>query len=175
MMNLPKFKYYSNPFNDDVFLKEDIQCICCGKVSAYKYVGWVWGKNEVFGKICPWCISNGQAFTQFGSTFNQIEAADIDDDQKVATLRHCTPGLPTMQELEWPTHCSDIPLFEGVADKEDLKNISKQQLEEFEEREFLTEEEATDYIATFIEQDTPMFLKFTCNSCNEKIFKFDFN
>lgn len=46
-----------------------------------------------------------------------------------------------MQEMIWPTHCGDIPKFEGLANTYDLKCLSEFQIESIVNTEFVTKEQ----------------------------------
>lgn len=109
---LPHFPYHRDPVASGSVRHSNDLCDCCGQSRGVLYKGSVYS-SESIENICPWCISDGSAATQFKATFFD---ADFCDDQGNAVrlpqpfyrdVFDRTIGFATFNPFGWWVHCGE--------------------------------------------------------------------
>jgi len=126
-MELPKFKYHSDPLQSGSIIESDEMCLCCGDARGYVYGGLPYSEEELEDSICPWCIASGEAHKKFGADFTDYDGiggyGDWDDVassiKEEITFR--TPGFTGWQQEKWWTHCNDGADYLGCAGFKEIK------------------------------------------------------
>ncbi|BCO18982.1 UPF0167 protein [Alteromonas sp. KC3] len=120
-MELPKFKYHSDPLKSGSIIESDAVCLCCGKATGYIYGGLPYSEVELEDSICPWCIADGTAHKKFDAEFTDYDGiggyGDWDDvaSSVKEEITYLTPGFTGWQQEKWWTHCNDGTDFLGCA------------------------------------------------------------
>jgi len=73
-LSLPAFKYHPDPIGTGSIEAGEVDCVCCGEVREYTYVGPVYASTDFDEAFCPWCISNGLAHQTYGAEFTDMAA-----------------------------------------------------------------------------------------------------
>ncbi|MFC9293951.1 CbrC family protein [Streptomyces sp. NPDC057011] len=73
---LPEFPYHPDPLATGSVAAADAACACCGRDRGYLYVGPVYAVEEPAGRICPWCIADGNAAARYEAHFSGGAAGD---------------------------------------------------------------------------------------------------
>jgi uncharacterized protein CbrC (UPF0167 family) len=72
--------------------------------------------------VCPWCIADGSAHAKWDAEFTDRGAIGgmghwCEVPQEVREeVAFRTPGISTIQEARWWTHCGDAAEFVGIDD-----------------------------------------------------------
>lgn len=124
-IELPKFKYSPNCFENGVFKKaepdEPVICECCSKRTQYYYEG-IYAEDEV-DYICPWCIASGAAAEKFDGEFIANAEKFDGDAKKTEELFKQTPGYESWQQEYWLVHCNDYCAFIGDVGTKELEEM----------------------------------------------------
>jgi len=67
-MELPKFKYHSDPRKSGRVVESDRVCEVCSQARGFIYSGVIYSPSD-FEIVCPWCISDGSAHAKFQAEF----------------------------------------------------------------------------------------------------------
>jgi uncharacterized protein CbrC (UPF0167 family) len=123
---LPMFKYHPDPLRTGSVVRSDTQCVSCGKVRGYVYVGPVYAIKDYDDCICPWCIADGSAHARLNATFHDESGVggggEWDDvpEEVVEEIAWRTPGFNAWQQEQWWTHCGDGAKFLGCVGHDEL-------------------------------------------------------
>jgi uncharacterized protein CbrC (UPF0167 family) len=119
--DLPHFKYHPSSLSTGAVWDSDEVCPCCGEARGFSYRGPVYGETRV-EHLCPWCIADGSAHAKWGAEFTDLAAVggygrwcEVSDSVR-AEVAYRTPGISSIQEARWWTHCGDAAEFVGVDD-----------------------------------------------------------
>ena len=130
-MELPAFKYSPNAYNINVFKKEKGTCSICHEERDIRYTGSFYSL-ETPAYICPWCIQNGAAGTQYDGEFNDYAGIDGVSANPAETrengltremlveVSQKTPGYISWQQEVWLSHCNEPCAFIGYADSQTI-------------------------------------------------------
>jgi uncharacterized protein CbrC (UPF0167 family) len=130
-------KYHPDPTSTGSVTASDNECVGCGQIRGYIYVGPAYATANLSESICPWCISDGTAHQKFKAMFlddagvggyNQWDAVP---KEVVAEVVHRTPGFSGWQQEQWWTHCGDAAEFLGVAGYEELQQHGEESCTSF--------------------------------------------
>jgi len=115
---LPQFKYHPEPLSTGAIKEATEICCCCEQARGYIYVGPVYSLHDLYGKLCPWCISDGSARLRFNASFtarvgNGTQRWERVSKVIVEEVAYRTPSFVAWQEPEWWTHCGDAAAFKG--------------------------------------------------------------
>jgi uncharacterized protein CbrC (UPF0167 family) len=109
---LPTFRYYRDPVSDGTIAASAEACDACGRARGFFVTSTAYGEDVPDdARFCPWCVADGTANRRFGAFFNEVDAGA--DPEATAEAEGRTPGFPTLQDWEWPTHCDDVGVFVG--------------------------------------------------------------
>jgi len=123
---LPFFKYHPDPLASGCIEASDTECVCCGRVRGYIYVGPVYAEEEYEASICPWCIAEGRAHDELEASFSDEEGIggngewDAVPESVIEEVAYRTPGFSGWQQERWWSHCGDAAQFLGAAGKAEL-------------------------------------------------------
>lgn len=119
---LPRFRYHPDPLATGSIEQSHDQCIACGHRRGFKYVGPVYAEEDLDGRLCPWCIADGNAARTFDAEFTDVGwgvpaqvPASVTDE-----LAHRTPGFHSWQQAHWLYHCGDGCGFIGEVGRAEL-------------------------------------------------------
>ena len=116
---LPQFKYHPSPLSTGAIEDSDAVCDCCGRARGFIYRGPIYCVSRVEG-VCPWCIADGSAHLKWDAAFTDSAAIGgygrwCEVPREVwEEVAYRTPGLSTIQQARWYTHCGDAAEFLGV-------------------------------------------------------------
>jgi len=171
-MNLPSFKYHPDPVGTGSFEAADITCSCCGESREFVYAGSTYGKAELEGPICPWCISSGLAHEKFDVEFIDIAAiGDYDPSASVPAeirdeIAFRTPGFIGWQQERWLVHCGDACAFLGLAGKDELLRYESQELlDSLRADVAMDDTQFRDYLEDLDKELGPTAYVFQCLHC----------
>ncbi|MBQ7222790.1 MAG: CbrC family protein [Bacteroidales bacterium] len=113
-----KFKYHPNLAEDEILIRGEGICQCCGK-KVTEYI-----EQDIYAKenidcLCLNCISDGSAAAKFDAEFVQ-DAESVSDPEKRDELFHRTPGYLAWQGEYWLACCDDYCQYLGVVGIEEL-------------------------------------------------------
>ena len=134
LMEKIKFKYHPNIYEDDVLVKKEGTCKCCGKI-VNAYVESMYSAKEA-DRICLKCISDGSAAEKFDGVF-VAWAEPVSDPEKKKELFNRTPGYLGWQGENWLACCDDYCEYLGRVGMEEINKMP-------EKNEILTEYFARD-------------------------------
>lgn len=170
---LPHFKYHPDPLKTGSIKAEETECLCCGKVAGYIYVGPVFAEDELDEQICPWCIADGYAHRYFGAEFTDLDLIgggewDSVPDPTIEEISQRTPGFSGWQQERWWSHCGDAATFIGKAGKKELMALGD------EADSFIysligycEEPEKDDFFCTLNKNGSPTAYLFRCTKCGK--------
>lgn len=172
---LPHFRYHPYPLGTGAVVASDKECICCGRVRGFIYVGPVYSTNDLNESLCPWCIADGSAATKLDASFADSyplhQAGTPDEVIEEVNLR--TPGYVSWQQESWLSHCNDACEFHGdatIADVETASKATKQSwLEEYKQDEAGWQRAIEGYRPG---GDSALY-KFVCRHCGQVLFGWD--
>lgn len=174
-MDLPKFKYHPNPLATGSIQPSEVTCECCGKARGYIYSSVLYAEEEV-ESVCPWCISDGSAASNYGGSF-------VDDyplrrsglpEEVIFEVCERTPGYNSWQQEQWQSHCNDACEFHGDAEKSDLESLSGSKLDEFLRKELIEPDFWEQILEGYVKGGSPAVYNFRCRKCHEFIYSMDF-
>ena len=175
-MNLPIFKYHSDPIATGAIEKTKEECECCGKPKGYRATSTIYSVDEV-ETICPWCIADGSAAKKFNGTFSDSHPLLSDGIKKDIVDEVCerTPSFISWQQERWMSHCDDACEFHGDAKKSDLEALTGEELNKFLEDGFIKVEYWTKFVENYNKGGDIAVYKFQCRVCGENQFYADFS
>jgi uncharacterized protein CbrC (UPF0167 family) len=137
MSNLPKFKYNSNVYDDDIVFHVDGVCQCCGK-EVDVFTNSMYTQHEI-QCICMNCVADGSAAKKFDGEFIHDVEKLVSDPLKTDELLHRTPGYLSWQGEYWLVCCDDYceylgPVVASKLDELDAIGISDAVMEECNNR-----------------------------------------
>jgi uncharacterized protein CbrC (UPF0167 family) len=113
-MSLPQFRYHPDPIASGSIVTSDKKCRCCREARGYIYSGPVYAEDELDDSICPWCIADGAASSEFDATFVDSEAFSEEiPEAAMEEITERTPGFSSWQSEQWPVCCDDATAFIG--------------------------------------------------------------
>jgi uncharacterized protein CbrC (UPF0167 family) len=111
-MNLPLFRYHSDPIASGSIVASDAKCLCCRQNRGFVYTGPVYAEKDLEDSICPWCIADGAAHRKFDAEFVDTEAfAEGAPQAAMDEISQRTPGFSSWQSEQWPVCCDDATAF----------------------------------------------------------------
>jgi uncharacterized protein len=120
---LPSFRYHPDPLSTGSVVEASDACRSCGQRRGYIYVGPIYAAGEIPGRaICPWCIADGRAGSEFDAEFTDV-GWGVPEDVPASVLREVsqrTPGFSAWQQDHWLYHCDDACAFLGRVGRADL-------------------------------------------------------
>jgi len=120
-MEPPIFKYNPNAYKLGIIKKETATCPVCNQQREYVYDGPFYSEEEA-ENICPWCISDGSAAKKYDGTFqDEGSIEDVNNENAIDEVIHCTPGYTAWQQEAWSAHCDDLCAFIGYVGSKDIK------------------------------------------------------
>jgi len=120
---LPKFKYFEDPYKLNIIKRDDnIRCHCCNKLTGYNYEGVIYSVHDV-SNVCPWCIANGAVGEKYDATFHDCvyDESQLFDKSSVSEVMERTPGFPTWQPFTWPIRDGDFCMYVGDIGWDEIK------------------------------------------------------
>lgn len=173
-MKLPHFKYHPDPVGSGSVKESNIECLCCGRVRGYIYVGPVYVNIEYRDCICPWCIADGSAHEKLGVFFT--DAAGIGgygswDDVPINVIEEVayrTPGFCGWQQEMWWTHCGDAGQFLGRAGCKELEEFGDEAIHATQESIGLDDGQEWNRVFAALDKDgSPTAYIFRCAKCGK--------
>jgi hypothetical protein len=129
---LPTFRYHPDPIATGSVVKSRTECVCCGQVRGFIYVGPVYAEEEYDECICPWCIADGSAHKKLGAEFADPDGIggygqwDKVAKRVIEEVAYRTPAFLSWQAERWWTHCRDAAQFVGRAGRKELIALGPQ-------------------------------------------------
>ena len=114
------FKYHPNIYDDDILIKKEGVCQCCGK-KVDSYIEQIYTASDV-DCICLKCVSDGSAAIKYDGAFIAW-AEDIPDSEKRDELFMRTPGYLGWQGENWLACCDDYCEYLGRVGIEEINNM----------------------------------------------------
>jgi uncharacterized protein len=178
-MNLPVFKYHPDPIATGSIVRGRAQCMCCGEMRDYFYVGPVYAKDDLDESICPWCIDNGLAHEKYGASFTDRGAIggfrELVPREVTEEVAYRTPGFSGWQQECWLAHCGDACAFLGAAGKEGVEAYNSQELlDSIRANIEMKEEEFQGYLNALNTDFGPTAYVFRCLHCSQYLGYSDF-
>jgi uncharacterized protein CbrC (UPF0167 family) len=171
-MNLPQFKYHPDPLATGSVERSDATCVCCGQKRGFIYTGPVYAEEELYDRICPWCIADGSAQAKLGAEFTDAAGVggcpwDEVPGEVVAEVAYRTPGFCGWQQERWWTHCGDAAEFLGLAGGKEVEAYGPELIESLRDDAGLTEndEEWNRYYRALDKEGSPTAYVFRCRHC----------
>lgn len=125
-MELPAFRYHLDPVGTGSLVRSDGTCRVCRRARGYIYTGPVRADTDLDQAICPWCIADGSAASQFDAEFTDPDAVGdygawgtVPDSVRDEVSRR-TPGFNGWQQERWWVHCGDAAAYLGPAGHAEL-------------------------------------------------------
>lgn len=126
------FRYHPNLYEDDILIKGEGVCQCCGK-TVHEYIENVYSPEDI-DCICLECVYSGEAAKKFKATFVE-DAEHVSNPAKRNELFCCTPGYSAWQGEYWLACCDDYCQY--------LRRVGMKELEEMGIKEKVLEEYAS--------------------------------
>lgn len=173
-MSLPNFRYHPDPLATGSIIPSGTECVCCGQVRGYVYVGPVYAREELDRRLCPWCIGDGSAHARFGATFTDRMGVggygDWDEVPQVvaAEIADRTPSFCAWQQERWWTHCGDGAEFLGRAGRAEVEAYGPELIHALREDAGLDQDgEWQEYFAALDQDGSPTAYVFRCRKCGK--------
>ena len=115
-----EFKYHPNLYSDEILVRGEGVCNCCGK-TVNEYIDQVYASANI-DCICLSCIHDGSAAKKFNAEFVQY-AEEVSDPEKRDELFHRTPGYMAWQGENWLACCDDYCAYLGPVGIEELEKL----------------------------------------------------
>lgn len=115
-----EFKYNPYIYNDEILIRGEGVCNCCGKTVS-EYIDSVYSAEEL-DCICLSCIHDGSAAGKFNAEFVQF-AEKVSDPLKRDELFHRTPGYMSWQGENWLVCCDDYCAYLGPVGIQELEEL----------------------------------------------------
>ena len=169
---LPFFRYHPDPLASGSIEESDTECVCCGRVRGYIYVGPVYAEEEYEASICPWCIAEGRAAERLDASFtDEAEIGGYGEWDEVAEsvieeVARRTPGFSGWQQERWWTHCGDAAQFLGAAGKAELLAYGEQAVAAIRESAEIEDDAQWEaFFAALDQHGSPCAYVFRCSKC----------
>ena len=178
-MSLPAFKHHPDPIATGSVKRSEAECACCGQQRGFIYTGPVYCVEELSDCICPWCIADGSAHTQFDAEFT--DSAGIGSHYRtqevspavIEEVAFRTPGFTSWQQGRWLACCRDACAFIGHAGYAELQLRFPDAIESIR-----TESEMGEYWPEFFarlsSEGSPTACVFRCLHCGTHIAYADY-
>lgn len=114
------FKYHPNLYSDEILIRGEGVCNCCGKPVS-EYIGMAYSSAEL-DCICLACIHDGSAAKKFNATFVQY-AEEVSDPERKEELFRRTPGYMSWQGENWLACCDDYCAYLGPVGIRELEEF----------------------------------------------------
>lgn len=183
-MSLPVFKYHPDPLGTGSIEAREVECLCCGEVREYIYVGPVYAKTDLDEAVCPWCISNGLAHQKYGAEFTDRAAVGgygsltrkAVSQQVKEEVVYRTPGFNGWQQERWLVHCSDACAFLGPAGRQEIEGFASQELlDSLRDDMKMNEQDFQQYLHLLDQHRAPTAYLFRCLHCAQYLGYSDFD
>lgn len=168
---LPWFTYHPDPVATGSVVESEKQCKACGRARGYIYVGPVYGREDLDEALCPWCIADGTARTQFQVEFVDPACVgggnwDVAPREVVEEIAYRTPGFAGWQQERWFVHCADAAVFLGPAGHADLERYGAELVQAVLAESGVSESDWGSYLAGMDRNDGPVTAYvFKCRHC----------
>ncbi len=173
-MQLPTFRYHPNPIATGSINISDAACECCGEARGYIYSASLYSIYDV-ELLCPWCIADGSAARKFDGTFNDDRPLSMSGISDEITEEVCkkTPGFVSWQQERWQDHCGNACEFHGDAERDDLLNMSADELEHCLNEAGYDRNMWARFIENYEMGGDPPIYKFKCRKCSMALYCID--
>lgn len=172
-MPLPTFRYHPDPVATGSVVPSDAECVCCGQVRGFIYVGPVYALDEYDEMICPWCIADGSAHEKLDASFTDEDGVgggewDEVPNDVVEEVAYRTPGFKGWQQERWWTHCGDAAQFIGPAGHAEVAAHGPGAVSAMRESSGLPEGPEWQELFAGLERDgSPTAYLFRCVNCQQ--------
>jgi uncharacterized protein CbrC (UPF0167 family) len=142
--------------------------MCCGEQRGFVYAGPVYANDELRGVLCPWCIADGSAHTNFDAEFTSAERVGWPDRLGPAIVEEVafrTPGFNGWQQERWVAHCADAAAFLGPAGAAELTHGGLEAVESVRVDVGMEGQEWERYAASLNRDLGPTAYIFRCLHC----------
>jgi uncharacterized protein CbrC (UPF0167 family) len=174
MEPLPTFKYFPEPVREEMFVRSENPCQCCGKKRGLAYAGYVTSDEGSFeDAFCPWCIASGEVASKFSVEFIDRAAIgghgdwDPVPDSVADELMKRTPVFIAWQETEWFTHCGDAAVYLGRAGGKELRGKWKDAVSSIRARMDMTDAQWEFYLEQLGPEADCTAYVFKCLHCGQ--------
>lgn len=176
-MELPTFRYHSDPISTGAIVEQSGQCVCCDKQTPYLYVGPAFSIHELEEKLCPWCIADGSANEKFDVEFSDRHALELAGlrTETIDLVTTRTPGFICWQQPTWLTHCDDACVFLGDATIATLQKITEEERKDLLKTGHLDREEFEDIMGYYRPGSNPGIYHFRCLTCDFNRFGIEYS
>jgi uncharacterized protein CbrC (UPF0167 family) len=170
-VDLPAFQYHPDPLATGSLALSAEQCPGCGQARGYAYTGPVYTRQNLAGKLCPWCIADGTAHQRFGATFTDDDGVggygdwDPVPDAVVKEVCTRTPGFSGWQQERWWTHCGDAAAYVGAAGFQELQQHGPELVAQLQQDTGLEGVEWEEYFQALDREGSPTAYVFRCRHC----------
>lgn len=130
--------------------------------------------DDLRGRLCPWCIADGNAAERFDADFTDV-LDDVPPDVLHVVARR-TPGFTGWQQERWLFHCGDGAAFLGA--------VGTGELTRYPEALACLRQELADYLwppaqteaflSALSKEGHPTAYLFECRSCGTHLAYSDF-
>jgi uncharacterized protein len=175
-MEFPKFQYHPDPLSTGSIKASAAVCDCCGSARGFEYTVSLYSSQRTKPKLCPWCISSGEAARKYDGDFSvpfPLQEAGI-ADSIVKEVSKRTPGYNSWQQEVWESHCEDACEFHGDAKSEEIAGLIGKELTDHLEYVGLSLEQWQSFLHGYQEGGNPAVYKFVCRHCGISIYPLDF-
>jgi len=172
MKALPSFKYHPDPIATGAVIMQKATCICCALPVDHVYTASAYSTNEIRGKICPWCISDGSAADKLSVEFlppfavRMCNVSDVVVDEVVRR----TPGYHSWQEQTWIGHCNDACAYLGGATPDQCSSATSEAIDHFADSFGLGSEDAFVTLMRYNPDQEISIHRFQCLHCGISLF-----
>lgn len=172
-MNIPTFRYHPDPLATGSIVVSEVICRSCERARGYIYAGPVYAREDLDEEICPWCIADGSAASQFEANFVVPDA--IGDFGRWASVSEAvvkeistrTPGFNGWQQERWWTHCGDGAEYLGTAGQKELMTTWSLALDRIRAESGYGPDQWASYFEDLDAQGSPTAYIFRCRHCSE--------
>ena len=175
-MVLPEFKYHPDPLSTGSIRAESIRCDCCDQAREFEYASSFYTAHSPKPKICPWCVSTGEAARKFQGTFSDeypLRRSGIAEDI-IREVCERTPSFNSWQQEVWQHHCGDACEFHGDAEPTELAALKGEKLTALLHNIGMTELRWKSLVRGYSKGGNPAVYKFVCRQCRDAIYFPDF-
>lgn len=167
-MSLPRFKYHPDPLRTGAIEFDQTDCVCCGKMTEYVYMGPIYGEVDPCGAICPSCIAAGKAASKYNIQFSdpcELSKAGI-SKEIIDEVIHRTPGFNSCETDAWLSCCNEACEFICRADEKIIKEIYPEALMYLTRVAQMEKAEFIEYVdALTLDELGPTAYIFRCLNC----------
>lgn len=172
--SLSTFRYYRDPLGDATIEESAARCAACDRARGFIVTSPLYGATVPDeAQVCPWCVADGTAAGRFDARLNEVApGASL---EATTTVERRTPGFPTWQDLDWPTHCRDVGVYLGQPSGDELRQNREAHdalLAEVARYEWGRDE---DYMRDFIDGlgGSQVLYLFECPNCGKQLIRWD--